>query len=150
MRRLFRRFALVAAVLVLPPALLVMLPAAGYAGEEPVLTPQGTLCWERRAPADNYFTVILSDLYFEDVSFYVSTEDGSATAKEDFEAIRDLLVTIPKGTLSVRVPLTIRADEMVEKDEVFYVRLYKPSAGTIKPEKVEIVIMDGAPPKPPR
>jgi hypothetical protein len=134
----------------LAPAL-VHLPAA-QADEEPVLTTDGTICYERMAESKDgwYVTVQLSDVSKEDVTFAISTHDGTAIAPYDYTAFRELVVRIPAGEKSVDVPLEIIADKEREEDEWFLVTLDWAENAIIGTEKAEIIIKDGTAPKVPR
>jgi hypothetical protein len=134
-------------VAALTPAL-VPLPAA-QAGEEPLLTTDGTICYERIAESKDgwHVTVELSDVSKQDVIFAISTHDGTAVAPDDYIAFRELVVRIPAGERSVDVPLEIVADKEREEDEWFLVTLDWAQGAIIGTEKAEIIIKDGSPPK---
>ncbi len=59
------------------------------------------------------------------ISFDVSTTDQTAndgspvTEDDDYEALSSAGVTIPEGQTSVVVPVSVKADKLVEKDETF-------------------------------
>ncbi len=70
-------------------------------------------------------TVTLSDESVAefDVSFSVTTADGTATAPDDYGALVDHRVTIPAGETSTTFDVTPAPDDVVEGDETFTVAL---------------------------
>jgi len=122
----------------------VIAPTAAHADGGPVITTNGTICWEKGGqPA---VTVQLSEVAKDAVTVVVDTFDGTAIAPDDYTAIKSLLVTIPAGASSVQVPLTIAADGIVEPDEWFFVSLSKPSIGKIGKNPATVIIKDGTQP----
>ncbi|GIH11521.1 hypothetical protein Rhe02_95880 [Rhizocola hellebori] len=144
-RRLAALVALLAAALT---HTLLPLPAA-QADEWPeIVITDGTICYERQAPDTSWFvTVELSQLSKEDVTFRMSTHDGTAKAPGDYTAFEGIEFRIPAGKLSVDVPLEIIADKEREDEEWFLVTIDSAQGAIIGTEKAEIIIRDGAPPK---
>lgn len=165
MTRLRWRVGVLAAAVAMPTALLGPPPAAGRVccadrgdEDEVVVSINGTICWEQPPPdgkptrrtAQTWpptVTITLSRPVREAVTVILDTRDGTAVAPYDYEAIKGRKVTIPEGARGVEVPLGIRADDEVEKDEWFLVIISEPSIGRIGNGKAEVIIKDGAPPK---
>jgi hypothetical protein len=68
------------------------------------------------------FTVTLSAAYDQPVTVKYATEDGSATAGQDYVATSGML-TFAKGETSKTITVTIKGDKSKEYDEYFYVML---------------------------
>ena len=68
---------------------------------------------------DFIFTVSLSFAAFQDVQVKYTTADGTAIAGSDYEAITNVL-TIPAGSLSKTITITVRGDVLYEHDETFF------------------------------
>ena len=155
--RLRRRFAVVAATIVLPLSAILLVPAAGFADEEPkppkgkdpVLTTEGTICWEKTGQSQRpSVTVHVSPAWKDPITFVVTTVDGTAVAPDDYAAIKGVLVVVPAGAKSVEVPLDIVNDGKDEPDEWFRVELSKLSVGEIgKKDNGLVVIKDGSEPE---
>lgn len=140
-----RRTAVIAAVAALAAALA---PSGGVlAGEEPVVSIDGTICYERTGDAKPYVTLKLSGAVKEDVVVVVHTEDGTAKSPDDYRGFDSVEVRIPAGEVSVEVPLEIMDDEEKEPDEYFMVIIDEAKGATIGDGKAEVVIKDGEPPK---
>ena len=69
------------------------------------------------------FLVTLSNPVAGDVRVRISTEDGSALADDDYVPLQGLIVTIPAGSLSVPVEVTVLGDRTVEANEDFFVHV---------------------------
>jgi hypothetical protein len=65
------------------------------------------------------FEVALSAVSSLDTTFDYATQDGTATAGEDYQAAAGQ-ITIPAGTLTTTLPITIWGDVVVEPDEYFW------------------------------
>lgn len=155
--RLRRRFAVVAATIVLPLSAILLVPVAGFADEEPkppkpkepVLTTEGTICWEKTGPSESpSVTVHVSPAWKTPITVVFDTIDGTAVAPDDYASAKGLVVVIPAGAKSVKVPLDIVNDGKEEPDEWFRVQLSKPSVGEIdKKSDGLVVIKDGSEPE---
>ena len=77
------------------------------------------------------FTVSLSAASGQDVSVNVATADDTATAGADYTAVSSTTITIPAGSTSVTVPVTILDDALDEADETYFVNLSNPVNATI-------------------
>ena len=84
---------------------------------------------EATATAD--FTVTLSAAGGQDVSVTVSTVNGTATAGTDYNAVISKEVTIPAGSTSAKVSVTILEDELHEVDQTYFVNLSSPVNASI-------------------
>ena len=77
------------------------------------------------------FTVTLSNTYIYDVTFTVNTVDGTAVAPGDYVAIVNQTYTIPAGSTSVNVPVTLNNDNIYEPTELYQVVLSNAKITTI-------------------
>jgi|GEM_PF-6509184 len=69
------------------------------------------------------FTVSLSNTYIYDVTFIVNTLNGTAVAPGDFVAISSANYSIPAGSTTVNIPVTINNDNIYENLETYKVVL---------------------------
>ncbi len=69
-----------------------------------------------------YFKVELSDRSPQDIRFGYGTENGTATAPDDYRAQRDYK-TIPAGERHAWIKVQTKDDTLVEGDEVFYLSI---------------------------
>ena len=76
------------------------------------------------------FPVTLSNASVFDVSFSVQTVDGSATAGSDYDAL-STTVTIPAGSLSGNIAVTVHGDTTTEPDETFTLQLSNANGGAL-------------------
>ena len=76
------------------------------------------------------FTINLSKTWSGAVFVDVATSNGSATAGSDYSSV-NRRITIPVGSTSVPVPVTILDDTGVESDETFTVTLSNPTNATL-------------------
>ncbi len=76
------------------------------------------------------FTITLDKSANDDVGVDFSTTDGSASAGSDYQSASGT-VTIPKGSLSSTVEVTILGDTDVEQDETFTLTLSNPVNATL-------------------
>jgi len=67
------------------------------------------------------FMITLSEAASEAVRITYSTQDGTATAGEDFVGVSGGVVDIPAGQTSVEVTINLRDDTIVENTETFKV-----------------------------
>ena len=72
---------------------------------------------------DIKLTASLSNATTSNVTFTYKTQNGSATGGSDFTDVAGTLVTIPAGSLSVDLPVTILGDARFEQDEDLYVEI---------------------------
>ena len=96
------------------------------------------------------FTVHLDNPSARPVTVLFSTEDGSATAPDDYTAVTDALVTLPPGVVSKDVPVTIRSDTEEEDDERFVVHLHDATGGEIQTEEADAPHPEHRPARPRR
>ena len=59
----------------------------------------------------------------------ISTQNGTTTANSDYTTVTALTVNFNPNVDVQTVPVAIRQDNFVEKDEVFFVMLSNPSTG---------------------
>jgi hypothetical protein len=71
------------------------------------------------------FRVTLGGSWSTEVAVDFATEDGTATAPDDYDAATGR-ITFPPGTTSRTIPVTVHADAEVEPTETFRVRLGNP------------------------
>jgi len=76
------------------------------------------------------FTVTLSALSGLAATVHYATADGSATAGSDYVA-RSGTLTIPAGTTTKTIAITINGDTTAEPDETFFINLTTPVNATI-------------------
>lgn len=76
------------------------------------------------------FAVALSSAASADVTVDYVTEEGSATADDDYAHAEDTL-TIPAGQLQANLAVTINGDTCFEEDETFSVRLTGVSSNAV-------------------
>jgi len=76
------------------------------------------------------FTITLDKFADDDVSVDFSTSDGSASAGSDYQSASGT-VTIPKGSLSSTVAVSILGDTDIEQDESFTLTLTNPVNATL-------------------
>lgn len=76
------------------------------------------------------FPVTLSNASAFGVSFSVQTADASATAGSDYDAL-NTIVTIPAGSTSGIIAVTVHGDTTTEPDETFTLQLSGASGGTL-------------------
>ena len=77
------------------------------------------------------FTVLMSQTSANPVTFDVATADGTATAGSDYVAVPLTTLTIPAGTTSKTVAVTINGDTTPEANETFTVNLSNATNATI-------------------
>jgi len=77
------------------------------------------------------FTVRLSPVYPEVVSFSMATSNGTAEASSDYEALAGTR-SIPPGGSELQIPVTVYGDETEELDEDFFLLLHAPSNAVIE------------------
>jgi hypothetical protein len=142
MNRLLRRLTAATCTL-LPSALLAAPPAAAAAPVK--ISVNGTVCWELVPKPDCFVEVSLSSPAPANMTVDMDTQDGSATAPEDYAAVSSLVVQVPAGATSVLVPMSIVADKFGEDDEFFTVIISNPSDGEIIDDRDTVTIHDGAP-----
>jgi hypothetical protein len=76
------------------------------------------------------FTIRLSSAATRDVTVDVETEDGSATAPDDYTAV-DGTVTVAAGTTAVTVEVPVLDDGAMEDQECFSIQLSHPEGAVI-------------------
>jgi len=143
-----RRAAAIAAIAAAFTAAMA-LPGPVLADEEPVVSIDGTICYEVYKDDKPTFTARLSEKSEKDVVVVVHTEDGSAQSPKDYQGSDRLVVVIPAGQTRVEVPLEIVDDGEKEPDEYFLVVVDAAYGAVIGNDKAEIIIKDGAPPQQP-
>jgi hypothetical protein len=141
------------------PLALLGLGSAGHADTTPPLpnppppgpgpiNPNDTVAWEKARCTPTNPVVTLPQPANVAVTVIVDTVDGTAVAPYDYLAIRGLKVTIPAGSLSAEIPITIVADDITESDESFLVKISSPSVGWIGKDTAVVIIKDGVQPAP--
>ena len=139
---------LVAATCALLPAVLLgVQPSAAADDDEEtkIIVADGTVCWELVKQPDCFGTILLSRPAPVNLTVKVHTEDGTATAPEDYAEIAGLVVLIPAGDTSARIPLSIVPDKLDEDDEWFDLVITDPSYGVIAGDRASVTIHNGAP-----
>ncbi len=76
------------------------------------------------------FPVTLSNASAFSVSFSVQTADASATAGSDYDAL-STIVTIPAGSTTGNIAVTVHGDTTTEPDETFTLQLSGANGGTL-------------------
>ena len=74
------------------------------------------------------FTVTLSTQASDNVDVAYSTSNGSATAGTDYTAVSNGILTIPAGSTSATIAVTVQGDTDIESNETFTLTLSGPSA----------------------
>jgi len=160
-KRLLRRLALVACAGAAPLALFGL--GSGGAGaavvsptatnpplpppDKVIIVVYDTVAFEKGHPCRPRYPVIeLSEAVNVPVTVIFNTYDGTATAPEDYTAVRGLKVTVPAGSRRTTVPVEIKADDVKEPDEFLKVTISSPSAGMIAKDSAVIIIKDGEQP----
>ena len=88
-------------------------------------------------------TVRLSSVTTQPVTVAFATQDGSATAGDDYTAAAPgSSVTIPAGDLTATFAVNLTGDALDEDDETFTVTLASPSAGTLGTATATVTIQD--------
>jgi hypothetical protein len=80
------------------------------------------------------FTVRLSHASSETITVNYSTQDGTATAGEDYVATSGTLTFNPGGTLSRTITVLVNGDMVHEDDEFFLIQLDSPVNATLNSE----------------
>ncbi len=86
------------------------------------------------------FTVTLSEVSGQDVTFDASTVAGTATAGTDFTALAAMAFTIPAGQKTFTISVPILGDDADEADELFQVSL---SNAKITATNTTLTLADG-------
>jgi hypothetical protein len=77
------------------------------------------------------FQVTPTPVPIADVSVQFNTVDGSARASENDYVATSGTLTIPAGTVSATIPVTVLGDMRGEADETFYVQVHDVAGGVI-------------------
>jgi hypothetical protein len=77
------------------------------------------------------FTVTLSAVSAREVTVRFATDDATALAGVDYVGVTDGLLTIPAGSSSGTIGITVNGDRMFEKSEHFLLTLSEPTAAVI-------------------
>lgn len=77
------------------------------------------------------FTATLSEVMDKAVTFNVATANGTATAGSDYTAVNLSQQTIPAGSLTKTIPVTISGDTTAEGNETFQVNLSNVSGAVL-------------------
>ena len=91
------------------------------------------------------FTVTLSVVSGRAVTVHFATANGTATAGSDYTAASGTL-TIPAGSTTGTINVTINGDRVVEPDETFFVNLSSPVNATIADSQGQGSILNDDPP----
>ncbi len=95
------------------------------------------------------FPVTLSNASSQSVTVKYATSNGTATAGTDYTAKSGTL-TIPAGSTSGTIVVSVKGDTLVEPDETFYVNLSQPTGATIGNDQATGTLLnDDQPPGPP-
>lgn len=128
--------------------LFFMLPFVfSCSNEESTIDLVDILASETEVLEGNETNVITFSLTLEEptdvlVSVTVSTEDFTAKAGDDYEAITDQVVSFTPGETSIDVPLTLYGDKTVETDEYIYINLSNPVNADLGTRQFRIKILD--------
>ncbi len=90
------------------------------------------------------FTVTLSATTQYDVTFEVTTEDGKAVEGEDYIAQKNINYTIPKGSITVTIPVTTVDDNLYESREDYILKLGNVSINSPVPEAIVLSDLEGS------
>ena len=85
-------------------------------------------------------TVSASNASDSDVTFTASTSNGTALGGSDYNELNSVLYTMPAGSTSARVSLTVKGDTLKESDENFFLIIDNPTNATLGNSVQEIVI----------
>jgi len=88
-----------------------------------------------------FLDVTMDQVSDSDVTFTLSTFDGTAHDTNDYNAVNKT-VTIPAGSTSARVSVTTQGDTRVEGDETFYVNISDPDGANLNNASCEVTILD--------
>ena len=88
------------------------------------------------------FRVSLDASYHQAVSATWSTSGGTATAETDYNSVSGATVTIPAGSTSTTLSVTVLHDSADELDETFTVTLRSPANATLGDATATGTIMD--------
>jgi beta-glucanase (GH16 family) len=114
----------------------------GEGGEDilPTLTFQSVSIEEGEDEKPIFIDFRLDMAATSEVSFFISTEDGSAKEGEDFSPIKDQEVIIRPGASRKEVRLVILGDNEMEGDEVFFLNVTDLSGASAATMRVEVTI----------
>jgi hypothetical protein len=76
------------------------------------------------------------------VTVEVHTEDGTASALQDYQAINPFTVTIPAGDTSAKLDIPIISDTTFESDETFFIRLSNPQGAELNDSTATVTILN--------
>jgi hypothetical protein len=106
------------------------------------------VAWELTACPRQNPTVSLNEPAKVPVTVVVKTVDDTAVAPSDYVALTGYKVTIPAGSLSAEIPVTIVDDGVKEPDERFFIKVVSTSVGRIDKDTATVTIKDGRQPAP--
>jgi hypothetical protein len=92
-------------------------------------------------PSAAYFTVTLSAPAAQTVTASYQTRDGTATADLDYVPTSGTL-TIPAGSVTGTVHVTIIDDSLQEPDETFFLKISNVIGGTVIKARGQATILD--------
>lgn len=87
-------------------------------------------------------TISLSKASSKEISMTYSTENGTAKAGEDYNAIGNGVVTITPGTTSQKIDLIVIGDNILEFNESFYVNFDNVTNANLSYKKATITIVN--------
>lgn len=135
--------------LVLLPVVWAALPTrAAQAVELPVLNvAHGVIGIEGTPDPEDPYTPIRIAVYLSepqkfDIFVAYTTRDGTATAPEDYLALKQSRVRIPAGQWYGEAVVLVRGDDRCERDEDFTGVITKPSYGQIGKSVGQVIILD--------
>jgi Ca2+-binding RTX toxin-like protein len=76
------------------------------------------------------------------VTVEIHTEDGTATASQDYQALTPYTVTIPAGDKTAKIDIPIVSDTAFEPDETFFVSLANPQGAELDSNTATITILN--------
>lgn len=89
------------------------------------------------------FVATLNKTWSQTVTVAYATQDGSATAPEDYASQTGVLM-IPPGSLSTTVLVPLVEDKFNEPDETLYLRLTNPVQASLTDDEIEGIIHNGS------
>lgn len=88
-----------------------------------------------------YFTLSLNEIHSENVTIAYTTEDGTAKAGGDYQAVNGFLV-IPSGQRAGSIRVNVIGDNFIEDNEQFYLRLNSSVQATIVDDSATATIIN--------
>lgn len=108
----------------------------------PMITTLGNTINEGNSENKAEINFLLVKVPDREVSFTISTEDGTAKAGEDYTPIREMKVIIPAGEVHKKVEIVIHGNQNLDFNRTFSVKLKNAINAVIKDSTVTIFIKD--------